>query len=152
MVYRASTCHSRFKSPKSFVTNSYVVSCRIELARFGSNPVYGNGGTSGSPDSALLHLSGAPRADDLLCKRNSCDCATCVATFFDKFCDSHTSELDTLCDKSRAPQNPPTSDHELARLQLPPLQRAFTSFQPPPQRGHYFLMMLFAQIWQSFAT
>lgn len=89
---------------------------------------------------------------DLLCKRNSCDCATCVATFFDKFCDSHTSELDTLCDKSRAPQNPPTSDHELARLQLPPLQRAFTSFQPPPQRGHYFLMMLFAQIWQSFAT
>ena len=65
MVYRASTCPSRFKSPKSFVTNSYVVSCRMELARFGSNPVYGNGGTSGSPDSALLHLPGAPRADYL---------------------------------------------------------------------------------------
>ena len=63
MVYRASTCYIRFKSPKSFVTNSYVVSCRMELARFGSNPVYGIGGTSGSPDSALLHLSGAPRAD-----------------------------------------------------------------------------------------
>ncbi len=63
MVYRASTCYIRFKSPKSFVTNSYVVSCRMELARFGSNPVYGNGGTSGSPDSALLHLPGAPRAD-----------------------------------------------------------------------------------------
>eukprot|EP00984_Skeletonema_dohrnii_P008597 scaffold3184_cov163-Skeletonema_dohrnii-CCMP3373.AAC.1 len=45
MVYRASTCPSRFKSPKSFVTDSYVVSCRIELAHFGSNPVYGNGGT-----------------------------------------------------------------------------------------------------------
>ena len=42
MVYRASTCYTRFKSPKSFVTNSYVVSCRIELAHFGSNPVYGN--------------------------------------------------------------------------------------------------------------
>ncbi len=60
MVYRASTCYIRFKSPKSFVTNSYVVSCRIELAHFGPNPVYGNGGTSGSPDSALLHLPGAP--------------------------------------------------------------------------------------------
>lgn len=64
MVYRASTCLPRFKSPKSFVTNSYVVSCRMELARFGSNPVYGIGGTSGSPDSALLHLPGAPRADE----------------------------------------------------------------------------------------
>eukprot|EP00985_Skeletonema_marinoi_P024660 scaffold17368_cov58-Skeletonema_marinoi.AAC.1 len=38
----------------------------MELARFGSNPVYGIGGTSGSPDSALLHLSGAPRAENLL--------------------------------------------------------------------------------------
>ena len=66
MVYRASTCLPRFKSPKSFVTNSYVVSCRMELAHFGPNPVYGIGGTSGSPDSALLHLSGAPRADDTL--------------------------------------------------------------------------------------
>jgi hypothetical protein len=63
MVYRAFTCLTRFKSPKSFVTNSYVVSCRIELAHFGPNPVYGIGGTSGSPDSALLHLPGAPRAD-----------------------------------------------------------------------------------------
>eukprot|EP00985_Skeletonema_marinoi_P019119 scaffold10860_cov148-Skeletonema_marinoi.AAC.1 len=35
----------------------------MELAHFGPNPVYGNGGTSGSPDSALLHLPGAPRAD-----------------------------------------------------------------------------------------
>eukprot|EP00985_Skeletonema_marinoi_P019321 scaffold11032_cov152-Skeletonema_marinoi.AAC.1 len=35
----------------------------MELAHFGPNPVYGIGGTSGSPDSALLHLSGAPRAD-----------------------------------------------------------------------------------------
>jgi len=66
MVYRASTCLTRFKSPKSFVTNSYVVSCRIELAHFGPNPVYGIGGTSGSPDSALLHLPGAPRADEYL--------------------------------------------------------------------------------------
>ena len=63
MVYRASTCLPRFKSPKCFVINSYVVSCRTELAHFGPNPVYGIGGTSGSPDSALLHLSGAPRAD-----------------------------------------------------------------------------------------
>eukprot|EP00985_Skeletonema_marinoi_P026038 scaffold19800_cov87-Skeletonema_marinoi.AAC.1 len=36
----------------------------MELAHFGPNPVYGNGGTSGSPDSALLHLPGAPRADN----------------------------------------------------------------------------------------
>ena len=70
MVYRASTCQTRFKSPKSFVTNSYVVSCRMELARFGSNPVYGIGGTSGSPDSALLHHSGAPRADNNRAENN----------------------------------------------------------------------------------
>lgn len=52
---------------------------------------------------------------DLLCKRNSCDCATCVATFFDKFCDSHTSELDTLCDKSRARSSKPTNIRPWAR-------------------------------------
>ena len=66
MGIKSPTSGTRFKSPKSLDTNSYVFPCRNGLGQFGSNDLQGKEGTSVARPDLLRYTDLGPRGPDNL--------------------------------------------------------------------------------------